>query len=101
MTEGLPLSIYQEVILKIPPSPSLTDGTDPHQLSRESLEENNLDLNNITEQILRQYPQMTREQIREMFVEVAENYLTEHHQDIQHQLRERELSLLTKFKNLS
>jgi uncharacterized protein (DUF433 family) len=42
--------------------------------------------------IHRQYPDVTREQIQQIFAEVSQEYLSEN------RLREKELSLLTKFK---
>lgn len=96
LTEALPLSIYREIILQIPPTP---DASDPDQLSRESLsmttmanEETNLDLNGMIDNIIRQYPDVTREQIQQIFTEVSQEYFSEH------KLKERELSFLTKFK---
>lgn len=47
-----------------------------------------------------QYPNVTREQIRQIFAEVSQEYLSEHNDNIEHKLREKELSLLSKFKNL-
>jgi hypothetical protein len=44
--------------------------------------------------INRQYPTITREQIRQIFAEVSQEYLSEH------KLREKEISLLSKFNNL-
>ena len=46
--------------------------------------------------INRQYPNITREQIRQLFAEVSQEYLSEYND----KLREKELSLLSKFKNL-
>lgn len=48
----------------------------------------------------RQYPNVTREQIRQIFAEVSQEYLSEHNENMQHQLREKEISLLSKFNNL-
>ncbi|CAF3126424.1 unnamed protein product [Rotaria sp. Silwood2] len=107
LTEALPLSIYREIILQIPPTPLLNNETDPDQLSRESLsvvtlasEETNVDLNGMIDNINRQYPNVTREQIRQIFAEVSQEYLSEHNENIQHKLREKEISLLSKFSNL-
>ena len=107
MTEALLLSTYREIILQIPPTPSLNDATDPDQLSRESLstttvanEETNFDLNGMIDTINRQYPNITREQIQQIFAEVSQEYLSEHNQDVQHKLKEKEKSLLSKFNNL-
>jgi hypothetical protein len=50
--------------------------------------------------INRQYPTITREQIRQIFAEVSQEYLSEHNENIQHKLREKEISLLSKFNNL-
>ena len=63
-------------------------------------EEINLDLNGMIDNINRQYPNVTREQIRQIFAEVSQEYLSEYNENIQHKLREKELSLLSKFKNL-
>ncbi|CAF3723232.1 unnamed protein product [Rotaria sp. Silwood1] len=104
LTEALPLSIYREIILQIPPTPKLNDGIDPDQFSRESLsitnEETNLDLNETIDNINHQHPNITHEQIRQIFAEVSQQYLSEHNENIQHKLREKEISLLTKFSNL-
>ena len=101
MTEALPLSIYREIILQIS---SATDGNDPDQFSRESLsvtnEEANLDLNTMIDNISRQYPDVTHEQIQQIFAEVAQEYLSKHNENLQHKLKEQELSLLSKFSNL-
>ncbi|CAF4706814.1 unnamed protein product, partial [Rotaria sp. Silwood2] len=86
---ALPLSIYREIILRIPPTPLLNDETDPDQLSRESLsvatlanEETTVDLNGIIDNINRQYPNVTREQIRQIFAKVSQEYLSEHNENI-------------------
>ncbi len=50
--------------------------------------------------INRQYPNVTREQIQQIFAEVSQEYLSEHNENIQHKLREKEASLLSKFNNL-
>lgn len=96
------MSIHREIILHIPPTPLIRESTDLDQLSRESLatgnEDPQLDLNAIIEQIHGQYPSIPREQIRQMFAEVSEEYLTEHHENVQQKLREKELALLAKFK---
>ncbi len=104
----MPLSIYREIILQIPPTPSLPDATDPDQLSRESFsvttvahEETAQDLQGMIENIHRQYPNRTPDQIRQLFAEVSHEYLSEHHENVQQKLREKELSLLAKFQNLS
>ncbi|CAF4604356.1 unnamed protein product, partial [Rotaria sp. Silwood2] len=90
LTEALPLSIYREIILQILPTPLLNDETDPDQLSRESLsvatlasEETTVDLIGIIDNINRQYPNVTREQIRQIFAEVSQEYLSEHNENIQ------------------
>jgi len=104
LTESLPLSIYREIILQIPPTPLLNDVTDTDQLSREittitNEETINNDFNGIIDNIHRQYPNITREQIRQIFAEVSQEYLTEYNQNIQYKLREKEISLLSKFSN--
>jgi uncharacterized protein (DUF433 family) len=48
--------------------------------------------------IIRQYPDITREQIQQIFAEVSQEYLSEHNEHIQNKLKEKELSLLAKFK---
>ncbi len=63
-------------------------------------EETNLDLNGIIDNINRQYPNITREQIRQIFAEVSQEYLSEYNENIQHKLREKEIALLSKFNNL-
>jgi hypothetical protein len=50
--------------------------------------------------INRQYPNITREQIRQIFVEISQEYLSEYNENIQHKLREKEISLLSKFNHL-
>ncbi|CAF5045934.1 unnamed protein product [Rotaria sp. Silwood1] len=104
LTEALPLSIYREIILQIPPTPKLNDGIDPDQFSRESLsithEETNLDLNEVIDNINHQHPNVTREQIQQIFAEVSQQYLSEHNENMQHKLKEKEISLLSKFSNL-
>ena len=102
LTEALPVSIHREIILRIPPTPLIRETTDLDQLSRESLATGNedipLDLNTMIEQIHGQYPAIPPEQIRQMFAEVSQEYLTEHHENVQQKLREKELALLAKFK---
>ncbi|CAF1072230.1 unnamed protein product [Rotaria sordida] len=107
LTEALPLSIYREIILQISPTPLSIDGTDLDQVSRESLsvttvanEEPNLDLNDMIDNINRQYPNVIRDQIRQIFAEVSQEYLSQHNENIQYKLREKEISLLSKFINL-
>ncbi|CAF1315207.1 unnamed protein product [Rotaria magnacalcarata] len=107
LIEGLPLSIYREIILQIPPTSLLSEESDPDQFSRESLsgtigtnDKTALDLNEMINNINRQYPNVTHEQIRQIFAEVSQEYLSEHNENIQHKLREKEISLLSKFSNL-
>lgn len=52
------------------------------------------------ENLHHQYPTITPEQIRQIFAEISQEYLSEHNENLQHKLREKELSLLTKFNNL-
>lgn len=63
-------------------------------------EETNADLNGLIDNLTHQYPNITREQIRQVFTEVSQEYLSEYKENIQSKLREKELSLLTKFNNL-
>jgi hypothetical protein len=58
------------------------------------------DLNDMIDTILGQYPNMTREQIRQMFADAAQVYLAECRHDAQHSLGERELSLLDRFQHI-
>ncbi|CAF3918327.1 unnamed protein product [Rotaria sp. Silwood1] len=96
LIDALPLSIYREIILQIPPTPLLNDGTDPDQLSRESLsvtivanKETDPDFNGMMDNKNRQYPNVTREQIRQIFAEASQQYLSEHNENMQHKLREK------------
>lgn len=104
MTEALPLSIYREIVLQIPPTPRLQDTIDPDQTSRESLAQatddskDTFDLNTIIDQIHGQYPAISRDGIRQMFADVSQEYLSEHHDNVQQKLKEKELALLAKFK---
>lgn len=52
------------------------------------------------ENLHHQYSTITPEQIRQIFAEISQEYLSEHNENLQHKLREKELSLLTKFNNL-
>ncbi|CAF4358546.1 unnamed protein product, partial [Rotaria sordida] len=63
-------------------------------------EEPNLDLNDMIDNINRQYPNVIRDQIRQIFAEVSQEYLSQHNENIQYKLREKEISLLSKFINL-
>lgn len=80
--------MYREIILQIPPTPS-----PPEALSRESTSLGaNDDLTAMLDNLTRQYPDVPREQLRQLFAEVSEEYRSEH------QLRDKELALLAKFQ---
>ncbi len=63
-------------------------------------EETNLDLYGMIDNLHRQYPDITSEQIRQIFAEVSQEYLSQHNENIQHKLQEKEISLLAKFNHL-
>lgn len=60
-----------------------------------TIEEPQVDCEPMIEKILSQYPHLTRDQVREVFVDVAQSYQSEQ------PLQNNELSLLEKFKTLS
>ncbi len=100
LTESLLLSIYREIILQIPPpTPLLNDLTDSDQLSREITIIKDEETNGLIDNINRQYPNITREQIRQIFAEVSQEYLENYNENIQYKIREKEISLLSKFNN--
>ena len=91
----------------MPPTPPLNDPSDLNQNSRESLVdattpigEPNKELEEMIDSISQQYPNLMREQIRHIFVEVAQDYSVQHRVDNEHLLRDKEMSLLEKFKSL-
>ncbi|CAF0988357.1 unnamed protein product [Adineta ricciae] len=104
LTEALPASVHREVILKIPTINET--GTDDQTTQDSSLittvtaEEPSFDLVGMIDNISRQYPNVTREQIQQIFAEVSQEYLTRHNENVQEKLREKETSLLMKFNNL-
>ncbi|CAF1289251.1 unnamed protein product [Adineta steineri] len=73
LTEALPESVHREVILKIP---TINETTDNDQASNVSLpvttvpeEDSSLDLIGMIDNINRQYPNVSREQIQQIFAE--------------------------------
>ena len=100
----MPASIHREVILKIPTiNETATDDQttqDSSLITTVTTEEPSFDLVGMIDTISRQYPNVTREQIQQIFAEVSQEYLTRHNENVQEKLREKETSLLMKFNNL-
>ncbi|UJR08096.1 hypothetical protein I4U23_012373 [Adineta vaga] len=102
LTEGLPVSVHREFILKIPTIKETTgdDQTAQDASTTTSNDDTSLDIIGMIDGISRQYPNVSREQIQQIFAEVSQEYLSQHNENIQEKLREKETSLLMKFNNL-
>lgn len=82
---------------------SVNETTTPDQPTPDSasaVDDGHLDLTGLIDSISRQYPNVSREQIQQIFGEVSQEYLTQHNENVQQKLREKETSLLMKFNSL-